>query len=527
MRTRTWLTGLIALSISLTACGDGGDGDGEQQASSTDDTLTIALADVPREQFDPSLGTATAKVYQSLMYDWLIGARPDGEFDMSTGVAEAWEYSPDGATFTVTVREGIEFWNGMPLTADDVVFSLERIIDPAATSSGSATLRGVIESITKTDERTVTVQLQRPFLFLPEFLSRLGVTDGAVVSKAYFDEVGADEFASSPMGSGRYELVSSGAGTEFTFERNENYWLGVEGRFSEVVLQHVPEEQTRLALLQRGEADIVGVSAQAAADLSGDGIQVAEQPGKANLSLNYHEQWIPENPMSNAQFREALNLSINRDEIVEQIFFGRGESYGVPQLGPSNIGFDADVFRPYEYDPERAAQLIEQSGYAADPVPIDVYQFTWPGVPEMPQVMEAVAGYFQEIGVEVNLVRSDYNTLRELWGQFAVGPGVHGNGADNRPAYPVELIWSIEGSLSNTHDPELNALVEAWTFAASEGEAVSAIQAIGTYVRDEDIGTSIVTVSTLYGLGPEVEPWDGLESVFPFEMSLDGLLTSS
>ncbi len=511
----------MALALAVAACGPSA----APTPRSTNETLRIALADVPREQFDPSRGTATAKVYQSLMYDWLIGAKPNGQFDKSVGVAKEWSYAPDGLTFTVTVRDGITFWDGTPLTADDVLFSLKRVTDPKATSSGSATLRSVIGSVSKTNADTVEIKLKQTYLFLPQLLSRLGVTDGAIVSQKNFETVGEAQFASKPMGSGRYKLVSSD-GTTYTFERNEKYWLGAKGRFAKVVMQHAPEEQTRLALLQRGDADIVGVSAQAASTLSGDGIKVAVQPGKANLTVNFHEQWKPENPLSDARFREALNLSVNRKEILDTIFFGRGDLAGVPQLGPSHVGFDASKFRLYEYDPARAKQLIAQTSYAKNPVQLDVYQYTWPGVPELPQVMEAIAGYYKAVGVNVRLVRSDYNTLREAWGKFNLGATVAGNAADNRPIYPVELVWSSKGSLSYAHDPKLDSLISTWSTARSIPDAERALQAVAGYVRDNNIGSSILIVATLYGLGKNVAPWDGLQSVFPFEMSLDGLLTA-
>lgn len=547
MRTKASLAVVIALAHIVTACGStaspsgssasepagstaaepGGSSTGEPSAPTAGvETLTIALADVPREQFDPSRGTATAKVYQALMYDWLIGAQPNGEFDNSVGVAEDWEHSADGLTFTVTVREGISFWDGSPLTADDVVFSLQRIIDPEATSSGSASLRGVIESVTKTGDSTVDLNLTTPYLFLPHLLSRLGATDGAIISKAHFESVGAEAFASAPMGSGRYALTSSEAGTTYTFERNDDYWLGADGRFATIVLENVPEEQTRLALLQRGDADIVGLSAEAASTLSADAIQVAVQPGKANLSVNYVEQWKPENPLSNALFREALNLSINREEILETIFHGRGDLVGVPQMGPSHVGYDPSEFRLYEYDPERAREVLEDSGYLDDPVQLDLYEYTWPGVPELPQVMEAVAGYFTAIGVNVRQIRTDYSTFREGWGAFELGPAVAANAADNRPVYPLDLIWSSGGSLTYVHDPDLDELLSGFAAASSIEEAEAAIHEIAAYLRDNNIGTAIMIVATIYGLGEGVEPWDGLESEFPFEMSLDGLLTS-
>jgi peptide/nickel transport system substrate-binding protein len=522
MRKYRLLAAAVAIAVTVSACAPTA---APAAPTSTNQTLTIALADVPREQFDPSRGTATAKVYQSLMYDWLIGAQPTGKFDKSVGVAKEWAYSSDGLTFTVTVRDGITFWDGSPLTADDVVFSLQRILDPKATSSGSATMRSVTASVAKAGTDTVELKLKRTYLFLPQLLSRLGVTDGAIVSKKYFETVGEAQFASKPMGSGRYKVASSD-GTTYTFERNEKYWLGVKGRFAKIVMQNAPEEQTRLALLQRGDADIVGLSAQAASTLKGDGIKVAVQPGKANLSVNYHEQWKPENPLSDARFREALNLSINRKEMLDTIFFGRGDLAGVPQLGPTHIGFDASKFRKYEYDPARAKQLIAQTGYPANPVQLDVYQYTWPGVPELPQVMEAIAGYFKAVGVNVRLVKTDYNTLRDAWGKFNVGAAVAGNAADNRPVYPIELVWSSGGSLSYTHDPKLDALITAWSTSRTVPDAERALQAVAAYVRDNNIGTSIMIVATLYGLGKNVAPWDGLESVFPFEMSLDGLLTA-
>lgn len=517
-----WLGAAAGITAFLFGCGVS-----SLSAQEKDRKLTISLADLPKLQYDPSTAPGPAKVYQVLMYDYLVGVKPNGQFDNAFGVAESWEYAADGKTWSAKIRSGLKFSDGSPLTIDDVVFSLKRVIDPKATSSGGSSLRAVISDIRKSDDSTLVIDLKQRYLFIPQLLSRLGATDGAIVSQSYFNRVGSAEFASKPMGSGPYKLNGTSTSVDLKFDRNDHHSRrNSYDKYANIVMYSTPEEQTRLAQVMRGEADIVGISAEAAARLKGNTtVKVAEQPGKANLSISYHEQWKPENPLSNPKVREALNLAINRQEIIETLLNGLGKSYGVPQLGPAHIGFDPSKFRPYEYNPQRAKALLAEAGYGAKPLELSVYKYNWPGAPELPLVMEAVAGYFQAVGVKVKIIQSEYNTVREQWGKFTLGASVSAMATDNRPVYPIELIWSAKGTLRFSQDPTLDQLIGAWAAATNLPDAESAIQKAAQYIRDENVGTSIVSLSTLYGLGKNVQPWSTLQSVLPFEMSLDGLLT--
>jgi peptide/nickel transport system substrate-binding protein len=521
MRRRLLLMA-TATALVLSGCVSGGSDEPDDGSSGT---LRIALAGLETEQFDPHVVSQTTKIYQSLMYDWLVGATPEGEFDDASGVATDWTYSEDGLTWTATIRDGITFWDGTPLTAEDAAFSLARVVSEEGSSSGASTLRGVIDSVEVVDGDRIEVSLSRPFQFLPHLLSRLGATDGAVIPKAYFEQVGADGFAAEPMGSGPYRLAEYNPGASMVFERVENHWRVGTPRYERIEFLAVPEEQTRLALLQRGEAELVAVSRQGAVEAENLGFTVLEKPNNANVHVNYHEQWVESNPLSDERVREAMNLAINRQEIVDSILYGRATIPGIGHLGSEHIGWDESIVPPYPYDPDRARQLLAESGYLDDPKQIDVYSYERAEAPEIPQIMEALTGYWEAVGLNVRLIRSEYGAVREQWGNFTLGSAVSVLGTANRVVFPVQLVWGTEGALTYARDPELDDLIAAWSNAPTVDEAVAAIQAVMRYVHDHHISGPVVSVGSVYA-SDGIEEWPGLTGLHSGEIHLDGLFAS-
>jgi peptide/nickel transport system substrate-binding protein len=168
-------------------------------------------------------------------------------------LAESFEVSPDGLTWTFKIRKGVKFHNGDPLTAADVAFSIQRFGSKESTNPWSPYLLKNNESIQARDDDTVVYKALKP-----EWPLKVPFAETRILPKAYFERVGQDGFRAQPVGSGPYKFVSWTPKTRFEMEANTEYWGDVRPAFAKAVETLVPEESTRVAQLERGEADIIG-----------------------------------------------------------------------------------------------------------------------------------------------------------------------------------------------------------------------------------------------------------------------------
>lgn len=517
---------IATLMVSAACTGEAANEDGgEDQGGGR---LAVAVSGLGGEVFDPHVAALHHKVFLSLMYDWLVGITPEGEFDNSLGLASHWEFSDDGLTWSAMIREGVTFWDGTPLTVDDVVFSLERVISDEAVSAYSSDLRSVIESVETTGSNEVQVRLNRPYLFLPHLLSRFGATDGAIISKDYFEEVEAEGFASEPMGSGPYELADFSLGSLLRLTAVEDHWRVGTPLYDEITFLTVPEEQTRVAQLQQGDTQIVEVSRQTASELEDSGQTVVSNPDAYTINASYYETWKPGNPFSDPRVREAVSLSINREEIVDSLLLGRAEVKGIGYFTPAHIGWDeAALPPPHGYDPERAEELLEEAGYLTDPVRIDVYQYELPGAPELPEIAQAVAGYLDAVGFKTRTVQEEYGVVRAKWEEATLGPALSLSPTPKRLLYPIELTYGSNGALTVAHDEALDGLLATVKDADTPEATESAIQDLMTYISVNHYGTAIALVDNEFALGEGLTAWEGLDGLLPSELHLEGLYARS
>ncbi|HEU0169005.1 MAG TPA: ABC transporter substrate-binding protein, partial [Chloroflexota bacterium] len=167
-------------------------------------------------------------------------------------VADSWDVSPDGATWTFHLHPGIKFQNGDPMTAQDVLFSLQHFGDKASTNPWSPYIIADAADITAPDDNTVVYKLKAP-----EWAIREPISQTVIMPKNYYNQVGKDGWAKAPIGLGAYKMASYTPKTSITFQAVPNYWGKVKPQFATVVETLVPDEATRMAQLQRGEADII------------------------------------------------------------------------------------------------------------------------------------------------------------------------------------------------------------------------------------------------------------------------------
>jgi len=156
----------------------------------------------------PRLDGAQANDWIQLLYDHLVGTTEDLKLSGEKGLANKWQMSPDGLTWTFYLRKGVKFHDGVELTAKDVKFSIEELMLPDSFASNARIIRGVVKNIEVRDPYTVVIQCKKSFLFLAHFLSDIEGMDTMIIPKDYYERVGKDEFAKHPIGSGPYKWHS-------------------------------------------------------------------------------------------------------------------------------------------------------------------------------------------------------------------------------------------------------------------------------------------------------------------------------
>lgn len=396
-------------ALVLVACDSGegvdvGDGatdePGEGAEGQAGGTLVAAISGEP-DQFDPHVTSAYAS-FQVLenVYDTLVVPDAEGEFQPS--LASEWETSDDGLTWTFHLRDDVTFHNGDEFTADDVVYSFNRIIDEEL---ANAYRFSEVSDIEATDEHTVVITLEQP---TPALLANIGGFKGmAIIPEGAADEL---DLATEAVGTGPFELGSPEAGG-ITLTAYDDHWNGpptVDG----VEFRYVSESATALTSLRSGDVHWTdNVPPQDVEGLQGDeAVEVGISPSVDYwyLALNHEAE-----PWDQVEARQAVAYGIDRDQIVDVTQFGAAT---VNQTAIPEGSFWYHDYAPFSHDPEMAADLLDEAGVEdGQSLGLMVVQGT-DGV-EAAQVMEA---NLAEIGLDVTVEQEPDSTWldRQAEGDF-------------------------------------------------------------------------------------------------------------
>ena len=279
--------------------------------------------------------------------------KPDEQNKVTPDLAESWTISKDLLTYTFKLREDAVWQDGEPVKADDVVFTLQKILDPDTNTPITGEFQE-ISNVRATGDYEVELTLHRPY---PPLLDKLKV--GIVPKHLLEDENLAEaEFNRNPVGNGPFRLKEwKGDGT-IVLERNHDYY-GNKPKLDEVVFKPVPDANTRLVQLKAGEIDLASLApSQVEAVKDSDPIKIHEIDTADYRAIMYNfDLEIFEDP----KVRQAISLAVDREAMVEGILDGKGEA----AYGPLQKSWAAhpDAGRTGGPDPERAAQLLAEAGW--------------------------------------------------------------------------------------------------------------------------------------------------------------------
>jgi peptide/nickel transport system substrate-binding protein len=395
--------------------------------------------------FDPGevTGFITPFWLMWAMHDALVKTMPGKA--MAPSLAESWTVSADQKTYDFTLRAGLKFHNGDPFTAEDVKFSFQR-------AKGYKILKDRVRDVEVVAPTRVRIHLHEPWPDFMTFYGTMVAGHGWIVPKKYTEQVGPDGFKKHPVGLGPYKFVSHTPGIELVLEAFEGYWRTMPA-VKRLVFKSVPESNTRVAMLKRGEVDLAYLlEVPQAQEIKRDpSLKVAFSGGIATFYLDFFDMWDPKSPWADPRVRLAASHALDRKTLNEAETLGQSRPTG--SFVPRNLEF-ARVIEPHAYDPARAKALLAEAGYPKGFDAGELHPF-----PPYYTMGEAVAGYLQAVGIRTRMRTMERAAFMSEWGAKKLKgvclciTGVHGNAATRMSQYvPSDGTYAYGGW------PELDAL---------------------------------------------------------------------
>lgn len=478
-------------------------------AQAQDDTLVIALPTFSEQTMTPWSGSGQRKTYLDTVYEYLVYL--DGDGNTEPGLAESWQIEDDGTKWTFTLRDGVPFSDDScgDVTAEDVKYSIERLIGEDSRAGPASTMRRVIDTVTAPDARTVVVTLKAP-----DFLLDAGYFGEAqqlgIVCKSYIEAQGDSADTAPPVGTGAYVLENSVDGSEIVMALREGDHWRVTPQWSRISFRAVPEEATRVAMLRAGEADIAPVSFDSIDGLEAAGIDIvaAERTWSPVIRLGGVVQtdparFNPDVPWADVRVRQAMNYAIDKQTIIDELFAGQGSIAN----GDTPVQAWADV-PPYPYDPDMARQLLADAGYA-DGFDMVLKTFTTTPGAELPLMAEAAAIYLADVGIDVTIQPGDWPSIRSEWtsGEKLDFAFTHRGFPFPNPENGVEAGFSNRSIFASFTSDELEEKLASLGAETDRAARRDKLTEIGQYIRDEAGAIFMVLANEPYGVGADVGDW--------------------
>lgn len=487
--------------------------------------IRIALGSLGNETMDPVLTSNSGKPMMTPFYDYVIGVDSNGKLSKDTGVARDWKLAPDAMSLTIYVRPGIKFHNGDDLTAADVKFSVEQFISERCVSSQVGQMRKIIKSIETPDNMTVVIHFKKPSAVLANFLSRQMGVEGCVLPKEYFEKHGAEYFNTHPVGSGPFKFVEQKTGAHIKYEAVDRHWLVGVPKIKYLTFYLVKEESTRIAMLRTGETDIATVSRDRIKEVPKH-IAYEKKSGDV-VALYVNNTWDKNTYLSNAKFREALSISINREEIKDYILDGKAVISG-SGLVYGSYALDYKPLPLHPFDPERAKKLVKEAFPGKTPE-LKMYVYPRPGVAELQRIGEAVTGYWEKIGVKTKIIPTEYPTYRKMLAKEnspelanSVAAMMFGNRLLWDAAF--NIVYHSNGLLSCVHDPEVDKMIEDLIAEKDPSKIGPRSYALALHLNKKWYQIPLLEVGGVYAADPKkVKSWPHLSAPLSYDLYLDDL----
>jgi peptide/nickel transport system substrate-binding protein len=504
------LVGVAAVAIAglaLTACSSQRDGGGDASESSDVDSTFVFGASGDVSSLDPALANDGESFRVSRqIFEGLVGVEP-GTADPAPLLAESWEQSDDGLSYTFQLKEGVTFHDGTEFNADAVCFNFDRQNNFTGVAQSESLsyywgrlMRGYADTGTSiygsceaSSPTEVTITLTQPYA---GFIPALSLPAFAIQSPTALEEYGADDIGGTaeapslseyatghPTGTGPFRFDSWEPGSETTVTAYEDYW-GEQGQVQEVIFRVLGDTTARRQALESGSID--GYDLVAPADLGAledAGFTLVNRDPFNILYLGMNQQ---DPALADIRVRQALAQAIDREQLVAQVL-PEGTEVASQFMPDSVIGFNSGVTE-YAYDPEAAQALLAEAGYdASNPLTITFnypVNISRPYMPNPEQIFTNLQSQLEAVGVVLNPVSNEWGEYLDLI-QGGSDHGIHLLGWTGDYNDPDNFVGTFFGSASNEWGFDNAELFAALTEArglATEEEQTAAYEDINEQI---------------------------------------------
>ena len=336
---------MTLLGTVLSGCGDGSAAETQKSRADTNE-LVVGIAQDLDDSLDPhkTVKAGTREVMFNV-FEGLMKPTPNG--DLTPAIAESYEVSEDRMTYTFHLREGVQFHNGKTVTAEDVVYSIQRCA--AATETGIVQVEAfsVIQDIKTPDDKTVAITISEPS---NEFISYMTT---AILPADY------DKQDTAPVGTGPFKFVSRTAQDSVVLEKFDGYW-GTPAQLDKVTLKIIENADSLMMSLQSGAIDLCAHLTSTQVAQLGENFDVAE--GTMNLVQALYLN-NAEKPFDDVRVRQALCYAVDKQAIIDIAFDGYGSPIGSSMYPAFGKYFDDSLTNYYTKDVEKAKALLAEAGY--------------------------------------------------------------------------------------------------------------------------------------------------------------------
>lgn len=340
IKALTAVLAAVVMCLCFTACG------GDKAA---DDGNTLVYGSGDYTAINPALfehGEINLLLFAGL-------TAHDENNDIVPALAEEWNFDEATNTYEFTLREGLTFHDGEPLTSEDVKFTVEAIMNPDNGSENASNFEDVV-AVDAPDELHVNIKLKAPNVAMLDYLT-IGILPKHLLEG---EDMTTSDFNQNPVGAGPYKLVSWDMGQSITMEKFDNYYKG-EPNIDKVVFKIVEDTDARALQLESGELNFAQITPKSEDKFRGrEGFKVYEMSTAdyRGIMYNFNNSLWQENP----ELPAALSYAVDRQAIIDSVLLGHGEvAYSPLQAGE----YCNENIEKYEYNPEKAVELIEAAGW--------------------------------------------------------------------------------------------------------------------------------------------------------------------